>query len=530
MMIVTARRGRSRPILLLVAGLLVPLAAPADPCMAQDGPSGESRPDPWALIASHFSPPKEWEGQLGVYDRLDKFFPDAPEDKAGITLHQLMTHTAGMVEYTDGDYTATPRDEAVQVAMQGQLLFAPGTSFSYSNAGYTVLAAVVERASGRPYEDYLREKLFLPAGMEHTGYRGPDWESVTVSRQYTGDRDNGTPLEKDYPYWNLLGNGGMLATSGDMLRWHRALMGEEILSAEAKEKLYSPELNNYAYGWDSLNTPYGRLITHNGGNDFGATADYLRYTDRDVVIFYASNRALDDLPIHYMVRNAVVKLAFGEPFQPFPAAADGAPDPKQLEGTYLLPSGESVNAMVRRGRLMLAPAGQGAINAILGFEGEDAIRYSELTNRADGVVGAALSGDFGSLRDSLADPSDLDGFRSWLEQAIGRLGEVSGYRVFGTIPAWWSSNADIATFAEMTGDKSAVLFRFHWDERGIWGLGGRAIPRPVLIVCMPQAEGGFIGYDPGFGLQVPVRFEEVEGRSLLAIGSGDAELTAERAN
>ena len=120
-----------------------------------------------------------------------------------------------------------------------------------------------------PYEEFLNKEVFGPAGMKFTGYRIPAWDVKTVAHWYVGQTDNGTPLEKDYPYWNLIGNGGILSTTGDMYKWHQALMGNEVLSEEARAKLYTPYLDDYAYGWDVLDTDRGTLIQHDGAEHAG---------------------------------------------------------------------------------------------------------------------------------------------------------------------------------------------------------------------------------------------------------------------
>ncbi|HWK88992.1 MAG TPA: serine hydrolase domain-containing protein, partial [Longimicrobium sp.] len=107
----------------------------------------------------------EAEGKLSVGDPISRFFPGAPADKAGLTLDQVLLHTAALPEYMPGrDNQPLERDAAVQWIMRTPLIGPVGQRFQYSNAGYTLLAAVVEVVSGMPYERFLREKLFVPAG------------------------------------------------------------------------------------------------------------------------------------------------------------------------------------------------------------------------------------------------------------------------------------------------------------------------------------------------------------------------------
>lgn len=261
----------------------------------------------------------EMNGKLSVDDKLTEFFDDVPDDKRAITLHHLLTHSAGLTDTVGGDYEVAPRDETVRKILATKLLTPPGERYRYSNAGYSVLGAVVEIASGQPYEKYLRESLFLPAGMRQTGYRLPDWKPAVVARGVLPlGLDWGSPLDKkwadDGPYWNLRCNGGILSTVGDMYRWHLALEGEEVLSNEAKAKIFTPHVpegpragTHYGYGWSIATTPRGtKLVEHNGGNGI-FYAVFKRYVDEDTVIIMASNDARRPASRH---ENSVARIVF----------------------------------------------------------------------------------------------------------------------------------------------------------------------------------------------------------------------------
>ena len=251
----------------------------------------------------------EMQGKLSVADAMDKHLPGVPNDKKGITLHHLLTHTAGFPSEIGDDYEALRRDSFVERAFATKLRSEPGKTYHYSNVGFSLLAAIIERVSRQTYEAFLREQLFLPAGMDQTGYRLPKFRPDSIAHGYEKDKDWGTPLDhpwdKDGPYWNLLGNGGILTTAGDMLRWHRALAGERILSADAKKKMFTPHVAEgpraesfYGYGWSIVDrAPFGRLFTHDGGNDV-FFSDLYRFVDRDLFIFLATGadkRGFDEL-------------------------------------------------------------------------------------------------------------------------------------------------------------------------------------------------------------------------------------------
>ena len=181
----------------------------------------------------------------------------------------------------------------------------PGTEYHYSNLGYSILAAIVEKASGTSYEKFLANHLFGPAGMTQTGYVLPEWEPDQVAVEYD---ENGEPKGKpfdhpwaeDGPYWNLRGNGGLLSTARDMFRWHAALRGDEVLSKSAKDKMFEPHVPEeeggdtyYGYGWVVSTTDDGRIVWHDGGNGW-SLGIVAKFVDRGVMVFWVSNRAYKD--------------------------------------------------------------------------------------------------------------------------------------------------------------------------------------------------------------------------------------------
>lgn len=276
----------------------------------------------------------EMQEKLRTGDPLSDYLPGIPPDKQSITLHHLLTHSAGFPGAIGDDYESIGREAYIERAMATPLQSEPGTAYAYSNVGYSLLAAVVEKVSGQSYETFLREHLFLPAGMDHTGYVLPDWQPEKIATGYRGDRRWGKLNEKNWakdgPYWHLRGNGGILSTPGDMYRWHRALLDDDILSVEAKAKYYARHIEEgegagtyYGYGWAIFPTPRGGdLITHNGGNGI-FFADILRYLEEDVFIFFATNRS------HRIVNRSAFEIA-QMVFQP-----DYNPEAPSLAGKVL---------------------------------------------------------------------------------------------------------------------------------------------------------------------------------------------------
>lgn len=243
------------------------------------------------------------DGHLALDDTLASFFPAAPADKAAITVHQLLTHTAGLPDVLGGDYEPVDRQAFLDLAFAAPLDAPPGEQHAYSNVGYSILGAILEVSTGASYEAALRAGALTPAGLGRTGYLVPDWASLVVAHGYEGATAFGSPLDQpwadDGPYWHLRANGGLLSTPLDMVAWHEALIGDAVLDVRSKEAMFTPHVEEgpgfgtyYGYGWVVQDTDHGKLVWHNGGNGY-FFADLWRYLDAGVTVFVASNAYAD---------------------------------------------------------------------------------------------------------------------------------------------------------------------------------------------------------------------------------------------
>jgi CubicO group peptidase (beta-lactamase class C family) len=229
----------------------------------------------------------EDEGALEADDTLESFFDDVPEDKAEITLLQLVQHSAGLDEYhdTEGDFEALTRQEARAAIFAQELLFEPGSDEAYSNSGYTLLADVIEEASGRAFTDYVRVELLEPAGMRASGFYGDEvWERVDTAIGYDDqmfeDNDPASwPLT-----WSLVGNGGLVATAGDVARWLVAVRDERALN-EAAFARYEAEY----LALSELELEGRAVYAFAGAGDFGLGGVAVDCPELDVQIVIATN-------------------------------------------------------------------------------------------------------------------------------------------------------------------------------------------------------------------------------------------------
>ena len=260
----------------------------------------------------------EMQGKLSVQDPITKFFDNVPADKQEITLHHLLTHTAGLVGSLGEDEELIGREEYLKKAFDSKLIHRPGR-YDYSNVGYSILAAVVEKVSGEEYEHFLYVQILKPAGLEHTGYVLPKWDHKQMAIGYSNNEEWGTTFDQSQYLkgvtWHLKGNGGILSTAGDLYLWSQALQGTSILSEEAKKKYFAPQVpvgddkHFYAYGWLTSETERKeKLIGHNGGN--GYFMDTLAMIpEKNYVVIVSTNRNPKNSDV---IATRIDRLLFGD--------------------------------------------------------------------------------------------------------------------------------------------------------------------------------------------------------------------------
>lgn len=196
-------------------------------------------------------------GRLELSDSIGKYFPEVPRDKRGVTIVDLMKHRAGFPQHLGPDFDSVTRDQEIRNALTAPLLFPAGQRHSYSNVGYSLLAAIIEQLSKKSYDEYVRDEILTPLGLKETGFLLPRFDARRLAHGYRENEDRGTMIAKphaaDGPYWNLRGNGGMLSTVDDMHRFYKALAGEKLLKAASRDVMFPPNEPVMLAGSDMVN-------------------------------------------------------------------------------------------------------------------------------------------------------------------------------------------------------------------------------------------------------------------------------------
>jgi len=195
----------------------------------------------------------EERGLLSVNDKLSDYMPNYPRGDE-ITIHQLLNMSAGIYNYARhpglriSEYHS--HEEMLQYFMNEPMEHEPGTDWAYCNSCYFLLGMIVEQVSGMTYRDFLRVNIFEPLKMEHSGY-DPDGFEFDNKKAVGYDHIQTVPPPVSITIHPTVtfSAGGIYSTVTDMYKWHRSFQTEALLSRDTLDRIFTPGLGNYGYGW-----------------------------------------------------------------------------------------------------------------------------------------------------------------------------------------------------------------------------------------------------------------------------------------
>lgn len=312
------------------------------------------------------------DGKLAISDPISKWVDSLPAAWHGLTIHQLLRHTSGISDYEEwfdgyttqaySDYMSQAHAPAriVRDAKLKPLDHEPGTKFRYSNSAYVVLGYIIERASGMPYDEFLRRRIHEPLGMTKSEQ---DRSEVLIADRAQGYRfrPGGYPsaffngLQRD-DYRNAVyqlmeppqADAALITTARDLYKWDQALYDERLVKRASLDSIFTPGIGGYGYGWFVGTGVNGLTHEHSGGLP-GYSAYIMRIpaTRRTVIVLNNIERSG---PIHRdlaaILRGAPVAIPRARRIVPNDPALDAA-----RVGMYRSAGGDSVRVFVEDGNL-----------------------------------------------------------------------------------------------------------------------------------------------------------------------------------
>lgn len=258
-------------------------------------------------------------GKLSVTDPIDKYLPDFPTHGQVITIENLLTHTSGIVDYTSlsewlplwrKDMTVP---EIIALFKDKPLEFAPGEHWKYSNSGYILLGAIIEKAAGGTYENFVQKNIFDPLGMNHSYYGSA---SRVLPRRIPGyGRDargfiNAPYISMTQPY----SAGSLLSSVDDLALWNDAILAGKLIKKESLAPAWTAYTlkdgtsAGYGYGWSVSDYEGHRLIEH-GGGIMGFSTYGMLFPDDNALVVLLTNSAIPGRdPMPFAVQAADLTL------------------------------------------------------------------------------------------------------------------------------------------------------------------------------------------------------------------------------
>lgn len=309
------------------------------------------------------------DGKLSLDDPVRRHFPELPAYAEPVTIRHMLQHTSGLRDWGDiAGLSGWPRTTRAYthghvldiLTRQTALNFAPGTDWSYSNSGYNLAAMLVARASGEPFAEFTRKRLFEPLGMRHTSWRD-DRTRIVMDRAIAYDERDGV-FSTLMPFENVHGNGGLLTTVRDLLLWNRSLFAGRIVDAAFAQQqqrtgtLADNRDHGYAMGLFVGRYKGLREIYH-GGATAGYRAFLTHFPEQDVSVAVlcnagsaAAERYAHEVSDLYLA-DAVSTPAAAEPVALAPAVLD------RLVGSYRSAKRGVALSIVREGEVLKVKSG-----------------------------------------------------------------------------------------------------------------------------------------------------------------------------
>lgn len=246
-----------------------------------------------------------------MYDPISKYFPGFPNGEK-ITIEHLITHTSGLYNYTNDEVfikndavKSSSPEKMMSLFRDRSLSFEPGSKYNYSNSGYILLGYIIEKVTGKSYFQVVRENIFGPLGMSHSGFNFSSLRSPDKATGYSSLTSKGNKPANVFDSSASHAAGAIYSSLNDLYKWDRALYSGKILSAASLQAAFKPNKGDYGYGWRIDWTADNKTVYHTGGI-FGFAAIICRVLGDETCIILLDNHESPSLEKMADGLNAIV--------------------------------------------------------------------------------------------------------------------------------------------------------------------------------------------------------------------------------
>ena len=257
------------------------------------------------------------QGKISVHDLLSKYFPEQ-RDADKITIQNLLNHTSGIYDFShdipENDSALLshpiPRQKILDVFIHRALEFKPGTHYSYCSSDYFLLGIIIEKLTGMPYEQMVRQLIFGPLGMHHSGFDFINLKDTSKTTGYKTFEADKHELAVKWDSTLAYASGAIYSTTGDLCKWARAIAKRQILIQSSWNQAFTPYLEHYGDGW-WIDTLYDNQYIYHSGGLLGFMSSFRYYPDKDVTIILLNNFGYYGQTL-LLVNNALSAIMFNK--------------------------------------------------------------------------------------------------------------------------------------------------------------------------------------------------------------------------
>ncbi|HMG14516.1 MAG TPA: serine hydrolase domain-containing protein [Saprospiraceae bacterium] len=423
----------------------------------------------------------EQNAKLKTTDPLGKYWDNLALDKKSITIHQLLTHTAGFGRQVIQTEEIISKNDLLKLIFTSKLIHIPGTIFQYSNSGYEVLAAIIEKVSGMPFTEFIRQNFIIPKQLSHTYFNTDDLyeinEQIAIGYNEWKEVNNCTLGIKN---WNNTGASNILSTTEDLYKWFELIQSDKILNSAQKDKLFSPatttdDEEEYGYGWFLTKTTTGKQLIYHGGDLSGYHTEFRYYPEDDRTIIILTNQELFGLAIFkYRIASTISKILSNIPVQfPLNTTKLKLDTLYKYCGTYQLDSANLCKIWMNGGQLTIGVSGQTAINLIVPKTLKAQLNLEDISEKSQIIMKAVGSGNDAIINQILS-PKTIETFLPPLKEKYKQYSTAmdgnSEISITGTIPAYWRGDGISRTYIKLDFTSGSTSFYMGWNSKDLYDI------------------------------------------------------------
>lgn len=442
----------------------------------------------------------EQNGELNTSDTLGKFWDTIPVDKRGITIHQLLSHNAGFGRQAVQTDEIISKNELLKEIFSSKLINKPGSVFQYSNSGYEILAAIVEKVSGVSFKEFIRQTFIIPNNLTHTYFNTDDLVEINheIALGYNEWKEVSNCFSQS-TNWNNTGGSNILSTTEDLYKWFTLIRTDKILNSTQRSKLFSAstktdEEEEYGYGWYLTKTATGKQLIYHGGDISGYHSEFRYYPEDDKTIIILTNQELFGFGIFkYRIASNIFKTISGIQISfPLKTTKRKRDDLYKYCGIYQLDSISSFKIWINGGQLTIGTSGQEAVDLFIPKATRIQSNLKSSSENSLILLNSVICGKDEKAKQIMSTKSlgfYLPALKENYNACSNAFGGTPVVSLLGTIPAYWSGDNLSRSYIKLNFPAASSTFYFGWTPKDIYDItanNDRPFPLIYPIIFIDQ--------------------------------------------